>query len=329
MTTASERIGPGAGTAPARVASGAVPERLEAGVTEVAVLGAGTIGSAVARRLLRAGLSVAAWDRSPLRLHGLLGRGVRGFADATAAVAGAQVVVTALSDAAAVEGVVLGGGVLEAMAPGALWLQLATIGVEATEALATTVARERPDVGFVDAPVSGSRGPAESGELVVLASGPVEAQRRLAPVLSAIGRRVLWLGPAGQGSRLKLVLNTWLAFEVEAVAEAAALAATLEVAPASLLEAARSNPLASSLALAKLEKIEANEHAADFALALALKDLLLAASAGGPAAAPVAQGIAERWQRLVDAGFGHLDVSAAGLGLPGSPGGALSGTARR
>lgn len=326
MTTTGEKWLAGGGVAAAEGAASAgtfgSPRDDAAGAAPVAVavLGAGTIGGAVARRLLRAGLVVAAWDRSPLRLHGLLPRGARGFADARAAVEGAPVVVTALSDGSAVEEVVLAGGVLEAMAPGAVWVQLATIGVEATEDLAATVARVRPDVGFVDAPVSGSRGPAEAGELVVLASGPESAKRRLDPVFSAIARRVLWLGPAGRGSRLKLVLNTWLAFEVEAVAEAAALAATLGVAPTSLVEAARANPLASDLALAKLEKIEANDHGADFALGLALKDLDLAASAGGPATTPVARHIAERWRGLVEAGLGASDVSAAGLGLSGSGG---------
>jgi 3-hydroxyisobutyrate dehydrogenase len=173
-------------------------------------------------------------------------------------------------------------------------------------------------VTFVDAPVSGSRAPAEAGQLLILASGEESAAQRLEAVFGALGRATLWLGPAGSGSQLKLVLNTWLAFQAEGAAEAAALAERLGVTNDSLLAALRGNPLASDYGIAKLEKMMERDFHADFSLDWALKDLDLAVSEGGADTAPIAHAISERWQRLVDAGSSGLDVSAArqGLGAP-------------
>jgi len=138
---------------------------------------------------------------------------------------------------------------------------MGTIGLEATESLASQVARERPDIAFVDAPVSGSRGPARNGGLLILASGPEHAEPILAPVFAALGQRTLWLGAAGAGTRMKLILNTWLAFEVEAVAEVSALATRLGVSYQALLEAVSGGTLASGVALTKLAKIEQGDDA--------------------------------------------------------------------
>jgi 3-hydroxyisobutyrate dehydrogenase len=206
-------------------------------------------------------------------------------------------------------------GVIDTIGPGAAWAQMGTIGVEATAALDAEVAARRPDLFFVDAPVSGSRAPAEAGELVVLASGPDVAQALLEPVFAVLGRRTLWLGPAGAGTRMKLVLNTWLAFEVEAAAEAFALASYLGIGGGALSDAIAGSPLVSPLAAAKLAKIQAADDRPDFSLGWALKDLELAETAAGPATVPVASAIADRWRALADRGLAGLDVSAARLGL--------------
>lgn len=293
---------------------GAGPER-----PSVTVIGTGTMGSAIARRLLDEGMAVSVWNRSPQPALALAQLGATAFEDPRDAVATAKVVLTLLPTQAAVAGLMIGQRVLDAMAPQAVWAQMGTVGIEATESLDTAVRARRPDVRFVDAPVSGSRHPAESGELLVLASGPEAAAATLGPVFDAIGRRTLWLGPAGTGSRLKLVLNTWLAFEVEAAAEAAALAAHFGIAPRVLATAADGNPVASSLASAQLTKIQSGDHGADFALEWALKDLELMRASGGSDAAPIALAIAERWRRLVDQALASLDVSAAGLGLGEEP----------
>src|SRR5207237_8002313 len=136
----------------------------------------------------------------------------------------ARVVATVRPCGAAVNDVRRRQNALAAMRQNGIWAQMGTIGVEATELMIKEVANIRPDVDFVDAPVSGTRDPARNGQLTILASGPDRARATAEPVFNALGQRVLWLGAAGLGMRLKLVLNTWLAFEVEAAAEAGATA---------------------------------------------------------------------------------------------------------
>ena len=285
----------------------------------VAVIGAGTMGAAMVRRLLAMGATVDVWNRSSEPTHALAASGARVHADPGPAVKRAPVVLTLLPTGDVTREVMVGGGVLDAMAPGAVWAQMGTIGVDATAALDAEVSARRPDVHFVDAPVSGSRVPAETGQLVVLASGPEVARALVEPVFSVLGRRTLWLGPAGAGTRMKLVLNTWLAFEVEAAAEAAALAAHLGIESGVLADAVDGSPLVSSLAAVKLAKMLAGDDRPEFSLGWALKDLELAEAAAGPAGLPVAGAIARRWRSLADHGFAGLDVSAARLGLLNEP----------
>jgi 3-hydroxyisobutyrate dehydrogenase len=281
----------------------------------VTVIGAGTMGSAIARRLLSTGMTVNVWDRSPQRALALAELGATAFDNPSDAVAEATAVLTLLPTAHAVADVMIDRRVIDAVAPYAVWVQMGTIGVEATEHLGVEVRARRPDLVFVDAPVSGSRGPAESGQLLVLASGPETAIGRVSPLFDAIGRCTMWLGPAGMGSRMKLVLNTWLAFEVEAAAECAALATRLGISPRVLADALDGNAVTSPLAAAKLSKIQSADDRPDFALGWALKDLELMRVSVGARPAPIALAIADRWRALVDRGLGGLDVSAARLGL--------------
>jgi 3-hydroxyisobutyrate dehydrogenase len=284
-------------------------------VTQVSVIGMGTMGAAMARRLLDADMEVSVWARRSSSTKALAEQGAAAYELPTDAVKNADVVISMLPTAEATAEVMFDHSVLEAMRSGAIWVQMATIGVEQTEQLAAQSLELRPEVAFVDAPVSGSRVPAEQGQLLVLASGPPEAEQPLQPVFAALGRDALWLGAAGAGSRLKLVLNTWLAFQTEGAAESAALAETLGVSSAALFDALRGNPLASPYALSKLTKMVDQNFDADFALDWALKDLDLVASAADPAVAPIASAIAERWRRLVHQGASGLDVSAARRGL--------------
>jgi 3-hydroxyisobutyrate dehydrogenase len=201
----------------------AAPDAAHVTLPRVAVLGTGTMGAAMALNLLRAGLAVDVWNRTPDRTAPLTDVGASAHLLPAEAVADADVVLTMLSDAATVSSVALGKGMLASLRPGAVWVQMGAIGPLATDELAAAASIRRPDVLFVDAPVSGTRGPAEAGELQILASGPDQARALLEPVFAAIGSTTRWLGPAGAGSRLKLVLNTWLAFLVEGIAETAAL----------------------------------------------------------------------------------------------------------
>jgi 3-hydroxyisobutyrate dehydrogenase len=286
----------------------------------VAVIGTGTMGTAMAVRLLGAGMEVDVWSRHAASTTPSVVAGATPHDDASDAVKQADVIITMLPNADITADLMIGEDVLAAMPAESTWVQMATIGADAVERLASETRTRQPGVTFVDAPVSGSRDPAEHGQLLILASGPPVAAQRLEPVFRVLGRATLWLGPAGAGSRMKLVLNTWLAFQVEGAAEVAALATRLGVPGPGLLDALRGNPLASPYALGKLAKMFEHDDRADFSLDLALKDLDLATSEAGAGVVPLAASIAERWRSLVQNGFGGLDVSAArhGLGADGA-----------
>jgi 3-hydroxyisobutyrate dehydrogenase len=190
----------------------------------VAVLGAGgTMGLPMARNLARAGLDVRAWNRSSEKAQPLTEDGAVVASTPAEAVQGAAVIVTMLTDADAVlESIDGEQGALSAAGDSTIWVQMSTIGEAGTERCAE-LARQR-GVGYVDAPVLGTKQPAEEGKLVVLASGPEDLRERVAPVFDAVGQRTLWVGEAGQGTRLKLVTNSWIVTVVEGVAETVVLA---------------------------------------------------------------------------------------------------------
>jgi 3-hydroxyisobutyrate dehydrogenase len=119
-----------------------------------------------------------------------------------------------VTDPYALLDIAVGEGTLGPMAPGSIWLQMSTIGL-GIDRLMQMVAEIRPDVTLLDAPVSGGKGPAQVGTLTVFASGPDEAVTRAAPFLDAIGERTVRVGPAGWGSRVKLVNHTMLALTAE------------------------------------------------------------------------------------------------------------------
>lgn len=187
--------------------------------------------------------------------------------------------------------------------------------VHQTTTLASRLGQSRPDVLFVDAPVSGSKGPAEAGELLILASGPQAAEPVAGPVFGVIGRKTVWLGPAGQGSRMKLVVNAYLATLIEGVAEALELASRLGIDPAALAQVIEGGPLDAPLADAKLHKMQQGDYAAEFPLEWALKDVDLAVAAAADGRLPVLEAIARQWRIAVDAGHGRDDISAARLAL--------------
>jgi 3-hydroxyisobutyrate dehydrogenase len=227
----------------------------------------------------------------------------------------ARVVITMLPTPDVVQDVIFDSGAAGQFAEGAAWVQMGTIGVAATEEIANRLGQLRPDVMFVDAPVSGSKGPAEKGQLLILASGPSGAKRITDPVFSAIGRRTVWLGEAGQGSRMKLVVNAYMSILIEGVAEALELATQLGIDTAMLAEAIEGGPLDAPIADAKLHKMESGDYAPEFPLQWALKDVDLAIGAVPNATLPLLEALARQWRATVDAGHGREDVSAARLGL--------------
>jgi 3-hydroxyisobutyrate dehydrogenase len=275
----------------------------------VAVLGIGAMGHGMAASALRAGIPVIVWDRRPEAARDLAERGAQVAASAAEAARRAAIVVTMVTDADAVISIAGDQGMLAALAPGAIWAQMSTIGVAGTDRVAALAGAERPDVILIDAPVSGSREPAERGQLTILASGPSEARSRVTPLFDALGQRTIWVGKTGDGTRLKLVNNTWLAFANEAVAASVALARQLGLATGTVVGALSGAPLVSPWQAAKLQRIAEGEFSAQFALSLALKDVHLALQAAGHGQLEVLACLADEWQRAVDQGLGEQDLT--------------------
>jgi 3-hydroxyisobutyrate dehydrogenase len=278
------------------------------GSPTVAVLGLGTMGHAMALNSLRAGLPTIVWNRSPGPAGDLAVLGAGTAATARDAVARAELVVTMVTDLGAVLDLALEQGMLDAMAPGAIWLQMSTIGL-GIDRVARIVAERRPDVTLVDAPVSGSTGPAEAGTLTIFTSGPDEAITTAAPFFDAVGRRSVRVGPTGQGSRIKLVNNTMLALTAEGVAASIALAHRLGLMDETLLDALDDSPLLSQWAAAKLRRMSNDDYRAEFALVLALKDVDLALDTLDADRFMVLRSLAREWHEAAADGFGSDDVT--------------------
>src|SRR5215218_7634201 len=137
------------------------------GQEPVAVLGIGAMGHAMATSALRAGIPTIVWNRTPAPTDDLAGLGAEVAATAADAARRAAIVVTMVTDTDAVISIARDQGMLAALAPGAIWVQMSTIGVAGIEHVAAMVQAERPDVTFLDAPVSGSKDPAEHGQLTI------------------------------------------------------------------------------------------------------------------------------------------------------------------
>jgi 3-hydroxyisobutyrate dehydrogenase len=277
----------------------------------IAVLGTGRMGAPIARNLLKAGFEVSVWNRTAARAEPLATDGARLATTPAEAADGVDVLLTMLTDGDAVNEAVTGPeGALASLRGGSVWIQMATVGDEWTERLAS-LASER-NVEFVDAPVSGSDGPAREGQLIVLASGPEGTRAQLEPLFDAIGQKTLWLGPAGNGTRLKLVLNDWLASLTEGVAETIALTQALGLDPQVFIEAIDGGPLGPPYAVAKARAALAGEFAPGFALHLAFKDvgLVLDAARERDLELPITEAISRRWQQAIADGHGDEDVSA-------------------
>lgn len=277
--------------------------------TTVAVLGTGIMGLPMARNLHDAGLKVRAWNRTAEKARPLAGLGAEVADSPERAVEGAGFVVTMLADGPAVD------GVAEAvLSSGGVWIQASTVGVEWADRFA--VAAGKAGVSYVDAPVLGTRKPAEEGTLVVLASGREDLRERCAPVFDAIGARTLWVGPAGAGSRLKLVANAWVLALTNATAESVALAEALGLDPRLFLEAIRGGSLDVPYAHLKGGAMISRDFPLSFATRHAAKDARLVLEAVGerPDLAAARAALAHL-EAAVDAGHGDDDMAAVYFGV--------------
>ena len=275
---------------------------------KIALLGTGTIGFPVARNLARAGFDVRAWNRTHEKAEPLSTDGVAVKSSVADAVAEVDVLITFLADGPAVE------EVMEDAAPaarkGATWIQSTTVGISATERLAEIAAAN--GLVFVDAPVLGTKEPAEKAELVVFASGPEEARERCAPIFDAIGKATRWVGEAGAGQRFKIIINTWLLAVVEGAAEAISLARALGVDPNDILDALSGGPLDTPYLQLKGKAMIERSFEPSFKASLARKDASLVLEAAGRTELelPLVEAVHEAFEQAVELGRGDEDLSS-------------------
>jgi 3-hydroxyisobutyrate dehydrogenase len=275
------------------------------------------MGAPMARNLARAGFAVRVWNRTRAKAEPLAADGATVCDTAAAAAKGVDFVLTMLGDGDAVEATMTGrsddGGVLATMRRDAIWLQCSTVGVAACERLGRLAADA--GVSYVDSPVLGTRKPAEEAKLNVLASGDEALRDRCADVFAAIGQHTDWLGPAGMGSRLKLVMNSWVLAITSAVAEAVALAERLGLDPALFLSTLNGTQLDTPYAHIKGHAMIKRDFAASFPAAGAAKDagLIVAAATSSGVQVDVARAVLEKMRRAVDAGHKDDDMAAAYL----------------
>ncbi len=264
----------------------------------------------MARNTAAGGADVAVWNRGMEKAAPLAEHGLTVASSAADAARGRDLLVTMLADADAVVAALEDGAVLEGLATGAVWIQMSTVGVEGCDRLAALAGAH--GVAFVDAPVSGTRQPAEAGELVVLAAAPADLRERCQVVLDSVGASTTWFDRPGEASRLKLVLNTWLLGLLAALADAVRLAELVGVDPAGFLDAIDGSPLGAPYAQLKGKAMVAGEYPPAFPLAMAAKDARLVQAAvaevGGELA--VADAVEALLTRAVQSGHGAEDMAA-------------------
>lgn len=279
----------------------------------VGVLGTGIMGAAMARNLIKAGFDVRVWNRSRDKAAPLEQDGARLAETPADAVRGADVVLTMLYDGDAV------ADVMRQAAPGlrrgAAWVQSTTVSLESSTALAGFAAEH--GLHFYDAPVLGTRQPAEAGQLTVLAAGPAQHRPAVEPVFEAVGARTFWTGDdgsAGASTRLKLVANSWVLAVTHGAAEALALAKGLGVDPDDFFGLIENGPLDMGYLRVKSAAIRAGRLSpASFAVVTAEKDARLIVDAGAAHGVrlDVAAAGAERFRRAAEQGHGDEDMAAS------------------
>jgi len=266
----------------------------------------------MARSMLRAGHDVRVWNRTAARAQPLADDGATVAGTAAGAVEGAEVVLVMLWDTPAVLDVLAAAA---GSAPDAVWLQASTIGPGGM----AEVAAARADLRLVDAPVLGTKEPAEQGKLVALLSGAPADVATAQPAIDGYSARSVHAGERlGAASALKLVCNAWVATMNAAVGQSIALAEGLGLDPALFLDAMRGGASDAPYLHMKAELVGKGEFPPSFALDGALKDveLIRATARGVSVADDVLAGLVAVYGRAVEAGHGEEDMSAVYRAFP-------------
>ena len=277
---------------------------------KVAVLGLGMMGAAMARRISGEGLPTTVWNRSAPRADAFAAGPAIVAGDIAAAVADADIVLTMLFDAEAVEAVI--ADALPAMPVDAIWLQCSTVGVDA--AVRFAAAATAAGVRFVDAPVLGTKSPAEAGTLTALLAGTDAALAAVEPVIAAIATKTVRAGDAAPAaSALKLAMNAWIATITAGIAQSLTIADRLGLDPGLVLEALHGAAADSPYAQLKGDAMLRQGFDAQFEVVGLLKDVRLAREATVGMPQPLLAALDELYASAADGGAGRFDIAAVWL----------------
>jgi 2-hydroxy-3-oxopropionate reductase len=283
----------------------------EAAMQKFGFIGLGIMGSAMAANLVRAGFEVVVWNRSPEKAAPLAALGAKVAATPREVSEACPVTFAMLADPAAAEAACFGAnGVLEGITPGKGYVDMSTVDAATSRRIGAAVA----DRGgrFLEAPVSGSRKPAEEGTLVILAAGDSSLYDEAMPGLAKMGKKILFLGAAGSGANMKLVVNMVMGGMLAAFCEGLALGEKAGLEQADILEVLDAGALANPMFRLKGELIRRGEFPVAFPLKHMQKDLRLAVSLGDQVNQPLFAAAAanESFKRAREMGLGDEDFSA-------------------
>jgi 3-hydroxyisobutyrate dehydrogenase-like beta-hydroxyacid dehydrogenase len=283
----------------------------KAKIMQIAFLGLGIMGQAMAGNLINAGHQLIVWNRTAQRCAALIDRGAQAAASPAEAVAAAELAITMVADPAAARDVVFGPqGVLEGLAPGQGYIDMSTVDPQCARDidLAIRTAGGR----FLEAPVSGSRKPAEEGRLVILAGGDQELYEEAVSLFTVLGKKHLFLGEVGKGAAMKLLVNMTMGGMMGLLCEALALGERCDLPATTILDILGAGAIANPMFALKGAAIAADRHPTHFPLKHMQKDLRLAVALGDEKQQSLAlvASANELFKRALAQGDGELDFSA-------------------
>jgi len=278
---------------------------------KIALIGLGTMGAGMARNLLAAGFPLAVYNRSRERAEALAQEGAKAGDSPAAAAADADVIISMLADDVASRAVFSGpDGVLSVVKPGAVLIECSTLTPEWIAELGAAAAAKK--CTLLDAPVTGSKTQAAQGQLLFLVGGDAKVAEEMNPVFEPMGRGVVYMGPSGSGSKMKLINNFLSGLQAASIAEAIALTEKLGVDRDKAVEVLCNGAPGSPTVKTISQRVIAKDYTINFDLELMVKDLMYAKELGAKAGMPLLtlEGALERFRNAAEAGWKKHDMAS-------------------
>ena len=278
---------------------------------KIGFIGLGIMGSRMAANLLKGGHKLKVYNRTLSKAEALVEKGAKLSHSAKEAADNVDVLFTMLSTPDSVKSIALGKkGFLTSMKRNSIWVDCSTVNPSFSREIAKIA--EEKGIRFIDAPVAGTKQPAEKGELIILTGGNKNDIEEVTPLLNLMGKKIIYAGETGMGTSLKMVINLMLASAMEVFSEALTLGESLGFTKEKLYDVLIGGPVTAPFLAGKTEKINKLSFEADFPLQLMLKDMQLIEQTAkeNNINLPAADSIKEIYSEAVKNGFGHKDFSA-------------------